>query len=456
MPKSFSYALIYDVAEKATNQGVKCKIEKYFKETVFTDVGDNRKSVKDPDFPMDCIAKMRMDFSDDQYIGTGFLVEKYIFFTAGHNIVDEDTGIATNVTLQFGINGSNPATIEIKVQGKDFTMKKDYSEVSETDMAWIDLSKYRDEFDKLPKKPFSIDGAIDYFSSDIDAEENTHILCGYPGDLQIDASYPYEVQTPVIQDGNLLLYKAATQGGNSGSPVFRKTSDNQWVVDGIHVGIHSPSTKKFESTKKIYYRNNVPYKKYKNGANCAVWIGQIWEGLDQEGTTPEATLAELQNDCPDAADKVASNQNPNSMKGNNIVQHGGGTINNRNQGIGYVSGTGHKITGYREGGQDTVNDHRSAGVMAGDNAKFGNLSGIQGGSKNTMQTQQPVSEGAEDVELKTIMESSEISHLYGKFSRANVKAAIIWDLDDEMLDKEIKLTKIEKLSYNKAQKQHLS
>merc|ERR1711953_464746 len=97
---------------------------------------------------------------------------------------------------------------------------------------------------------------------------------------------------------------------------------------------------------------------------------------------------------------MASNQNPNSMKGNNIVQHGGGTINNRNQGIGYVSGTGHKITGYREGGQDTVNDHRSAGVMAGDHATFGNLSGIQGGSNNKMQTQQPVSEGAEDAELK--------------------------------------------------------
>ena len=39
--------------------------------------------------------------------------------------------------------------------------------------------------------------------------------------------------------------------------------------------------------------------------------------------------------------------------------------------------------------------------------------------------------------------------LYPKLAKAGVTANVIWDLDDEMLD-QAKLSKIEKLQYNKA------
>ena len=66
------------------------------------------------------------------------------------------------------------------------------------------------------------------------------------------------------------------------------------------------------------------------------------------------------------------------------------------------------------------------------------------------------SNDAENDELAVIMKSSKIFDLYDKFNEAKVSAAIIWELDDEELDEDIKLTRIEKKRYRAAQKQHVS
>ena len=51
--------------------------------------------------------------------------------------------------------------------------------------------------------------------------------------------------------------------------------------------------------------------------------------------------------------------------------------------------------------------------------------------------------------LMTELEKWIIDDLYGKFHEAGVTYNIIWDLDDDMLE-DCKLTKIEKLRYQKA------
>ena len=61
--------------------------------------------------------------------------------------------------------------------------------------------------------------------------------------------------------------------------------------------------------------------------------------------------------------------------------------------------------------------------------------------------------GVEDVELKEIMKRSGLFDLYDKFREAKVTARIIWELDDEDLKDEIKLTGIEKKRYKAAQKE---
>ena len=54
------------------------------------------------------------------------------------------------------------------------------------------------------------------------------------------------------------------------------------------------------------------------------------------------------------------------------------------------------------------------------------------------------------------MESSKILELYDKFNKAGISAAIVWDLEDDILDEDIKLTRIEKKKYKAAQKQQKS
>ena len=51
--------------------------------------------------------------------------------------------------------------------------------------------------------------------------------------------------------------------------------------------------------------------------------------------------------------------------------------------------------------------------------------------------------------MNTELKMWEIDDLYGKFNEAGVTDNIIWDLDDEMLE-DCKLTRIEKLRYQKA------
>ena len=65
-------------------------------------------------------------------------------------------------------------------------------------------------------------------------------------------------------------------------------------------------------------------------------------------------------------------------------------------------------------------------------------------------------EATDNIELKEVMESSKILELYGKFYKAVISAAIVWDLEDDILDEDIKLTRIEKKKYKAAQKQQKS
>ena len=54
------------------------------------------------------------------------------------------------------------------------------------------------------------------------------------------------------------------------------------------------------------------------------------------------------------------------------------------------------------------------------------------------------------------MKSHSIGDLYTKFRHAGITVPIIWDLDEAILDEDIKLTRIEKLKYQKEQKKQQS
>ena len=68
-----------------------------------------------------------------------------------------------------------------------------------------------------------------------------------------------------------------------------------------------------------------------------------------------------------------------------------------------------------------------------------------GGGSNNKNNKPDLDESLMNTELKMW----EIDDLYGKFNEAGVTDNIIWDLDDEMLE-DCKLTRIEKLRYQKA------
>jgi len=103
--------------------------------------------------------------------------------------------------------------------------------------------------------------------------------------------------------------------------------------------------------------------------------------------------------------------------GNVTVQKtGNGNFDNRNYGVGYVSGNGNTIAGYSAGNE----------------------------------------EKAENDGLQDLMKSHSIGDLYTKFRQAGITVPIIWDLDEAILDEDIKLTRIEKLKYQKEQKKQQS
>ena len=54
------------------------------------------------------------------------------------------------------------------------------------------------------------------------------------------------------------------------------------------------------------------------------------------------------------------------------------------------------------------------------------------------------------LELYKVLNDHELLSLYPKFAKANVKADIVWNLNNEMLD-EAGLSKIEKLQYRRTQ-----
>merc|ERR1712218_485371 len=72
---------------------------------------------------------------------------------------------------------------------------------------------------------------------------------------------------------------------------------------------------------------------------------------------------------------------------------------------------------------------------------------------NLIENRNENSKAYEDNELKGALKSSHILELYAKFLKAGISYAIVWNLDDEILENYIKLNPIEKLKYKVAQKQ---
>lgn len=83
--------------------------------------------------------------------------------------------------------------------------------------------------------------------------------------------------------------------------------------------------------------------------------------------------------------------------------------------------------------------------------------GYLSGSENKITIDSTLTqETTENNELKDVMKASNILELYDKFNQAGISAAIVWDLEDDILDEDIKLTRIEKKKYKAAQKQQPS
>ena len=90
-------------------------------------------------------------YSDpDEYGGTGFLTDDFIFVTAAHNVRDPNNAnmVAAKVTLRFGLDGdaNHTAVKAIQLKGEDFTVPSSYRRPTDwCDVAWLDMKKYVDD-----------------------------------------------------------------------------------------------------------------------------------------------------------------------------------------------------------------------------------------------------------------------------------------------------------------------
>ena len=107
-------------------------------------------------------------------------------------------------------------------------------------------------------------------------------------------------------------------------------------------------------------------------------------------------------------------------------------ITSKNEGVGYLQGSNNIV------GSNPNNSGYIFGNNSGTIDQSGDGSNVKG--CNTRSSEPTV---------LLVLKSYEISHLFDKFCEANITHDVIWDLDDDMLD-EAKLTKIEKLQYQKA------
>lgn len=56
--------------------------------------------------------------------------------------------------------------------------------------------------------------------------------------------------------------------------------------------------------------------------------------------------------------------------------------------------------------------------------------------------------------LLELMKEEGIDDLYHKFHENGINAEILWDLSDDILEKDLKLSRIQKLKYDKAKNKH--
>ena len=112
---------------------------------------DSRNKVIDTQmYPHNAIGRMIVRFHGqvDEYGGTGFLTDDYIFVTAAHNLrVGDSDGIkdAEEIAIYFGLDADDnrDKVKPIQLHGRDFTVPEFYLKPTDyCDIAWIDLKQY--------------------------------------------------------------------------------------------------------------------------------------------------------------------------------------------------------------------------------------------------------------------------------------------------------------------------
>lgn len=199
--------------------------------------------------------------SDDDYIGSGFVVDKHIIATAAHCAYDESTkkGMAISEILLFDKSGKNVALhatpVEVHVPVKYINYVNSKNDENKRDILY-DYALITVEEDLSDYACFELGVPLDSF---VDGDTNATVtVTGFPFYI-INADYKYITANSHTEHGmysgegkvvkqpdslndkeSLLFYEAYTSSKNSGGPVYITESYNGKTyntVVAIHTGI---------------------------------------------------------------------------------------------------------------------------------------------------------------------------------------------------------------------------
>ena len=170
--------------------------------------------------PYKSIVRLVMTFGEDKYRGTGFVVNKNVILTAGHNLYDHKLKIMANSVTIF-IEGEKEKQAKKTQVTESFKLSDD----DKNDWGLIKIDYDCDESAILPLKNVS------------ELKEKDGLIAGYPAEVKNKSTIAMWEASGELKnesDKGVLSYTISTSGGNSGSPVMAEFDGVKNAV-GIHV-----------------------------------------------------------------------------------------------------------------------------------------------------------------------------------------------------------------------------
>jgi V8-like Glu-specific endopeptidase len=187
---------------------------------------DGRRRVENAGlFPWRTIAKLRMRFNGQDYIGSGILIANKYVLTAGHNVYDRTLGgYADRIEVIPGMTGTfAPYGKAIAKRMRTFSGWTN-NESSAWDMALITL-------DREIGKSTGYLGYANYDNAQLNRAYVT--IAGYPFDRDNGTRMWFMSGLLLRRYPHELNYSIDTAGGQSGSGIWRVVNGKRYVI-GVH------------------------------------------------------------------------------------------------------------------------------------------------------------------------------------------------------------------------------